>query len=382
MEAAKATGSGVSVLPFAVVGSSEKGQEMIEFSVDPEFKALIPPLSSEELAQLEQNILAEGCRDALVVWQGLLLDGHNRFEICTRHGLPFKTVEIEIEDRTAARIWIRNNQTGRRNLTAAWRIELELGNKADLAAKGEEVRRATQGRPSNEKLLSQNDNSFKPEKHSTRNEIAKAAGVSVGQVAMAEQVIKKDPEKWEQAKNGEISISTAYKEINKKAHVANNSGDNEWYTPEPYVEAARNVMGSIDLDPATSEEANSVVSAETIYTAEDDGLVKDWAGKLWMNPPYDSSLVGKFIEKLALSVESGAVTEALVLVNNATETKWFSRLASVSSFFCFPTGRVKFWHPSKESTPLQGQAIAYIGHSGESFFNEFKKFGFVVEIVR
>jgi hypothetical protein len=57
--------------------------------LDKEFQALIPPLSAEEKAQLEENIVAEGCRDALITWQGILLDGHNRFEICERLNIPF-----------------------------------------------------------------------------------------------------------------------------------------------------------------------------------------------------------------------------------------------------------------------------------------------------
>ncbi len=86
------------------------------FSVDAEFKALIPPLSTEEYDQLEANILAEGCRDALVVWNSLLLDGHNRFAICQKHDLPFATTALEFADRQSAFNWIINNQLGRRNL--------------------------------------------------------------------------------------------------------------------------------------------------------------------------------------------------------------------------------------------------------------------------
>ncbi len=85
--------------------------------IDPEFRSLIPPLSTDEREQLETNIVAEGCRDALVVWRGILLDGHNRFEICERLGLPYNTVEIELPDRDAAADWIDKNQLGRRNLT-------------------------------------------------------------------------------------------------------------------------------------------------------------------------------------------------------------------------------------------------------------------------
>ena len=61
--------------------------------LDKEFQALIPPLSAEEKAQLEENIVAEGCRDALITWQGILLDGHNRFEICERLNIQFRTMD-------------------------------------------------------------------------------------------------------------------------------------------------------------------------------------------------------------------------------------------------------------------------------------------------
>jgi hypothetical protein len=85
--------------------------------IDPEFKALIPPLAPEELAQLEANIVKDGCRDPLVTWQGTLIDGHNRHDICTRHGIPFETVEMEFTDRDAVMDWMDANQLGRRNLT-------------------------------------------------------------------------------------------------------------------------------------------------------------------------------------------------------------------------------------------------------------------------
>ncbi len=90
-----------------------------KIEIDPEFKTLIPPLGAEERAQLEANLLAQGCRDPLVVWKGrnILLDGHNRYDLCTQHGIEFKTVDIELPDRNAAHDWIISNQLGRRNLT-------------------------------------------------------------------------------------------------------------------------------------------------------------------------------------------------------------------------------------------------------------------------
>lgn len=96
---------------------------MVEITIDPEFKALIPPLSFEERQQLETNLVESGgARDALVVWPHdgklVLLDGHNRYEICTRLGLAYSTIEQELDDRSAAEDWIDKNQLGRRNLTA------------------------------------------------------------------------------------------------------------------------------------------------------------------------------------------------------------------------------------------------------------------------
>lgn len=175
----------------------------------------------------------------------------------------------------------------------------------------------------------------------------------------------------------EVTLS----EIKRTAHVTNHTGNNEWYTPAKYIEAARLVMGGIDLDPASHEEANVVVGACRFYTEAEDGLAHDWAGRLWMNPPYSQPLIEQFCTKLAESHKAGAVTEACVLVNNATETRWFQTLASVAAAVCFPAGRVKFWAPGRrEGAPLQGQAILYLGNRPEAFMSAFADFGFGAQL--
>jgi len=343
----------------------------MKLTINPTFELLLPPLSPEEYNSLSESIEKEGCRDPILVWRGQIIDGHNRYQICTEHGIPFNVREMEFDDSEQACDWIDKNQIARRNLSPD-DFRLAVGRRYNRTKKAAH-------RP--EKNA---DNlSTLPER--TAETIARESGVDertvrrAGKLAEAvEEIQKAEPEVA--AKGRDAVIERAKETL--KPHVANNSGDNEWYTPKPYIEAARAVMGTIDLDPASSQEANKIVKAEAIHTAEDNGLKQDWAGRLWLNPPYASELVGKFIEKLAASVESGEVTEALVLVNNGTETKWFARLASVSAMLCFPTGRVKFWHPNKVATPLQGQAVAYIGKNGKRFAEHFKSFGIVAEIVR
>jgi phage N-6-adenine-methyltransferase len=163
------------------------------------------------------------------------------------------------------------------------------------------------------------------------------------------------------------------------AHLANNSGDFEWYTAEVYVKPATVVMGGIDLDPASSPEANKTVGATIFYRAEDNSLGQNWRGRVWMNPPYAQPLIGQFTAKLAESYTAKEVTQACVLVNNATETTWFQELAGVGSAICFLRGRVRFWHPEKESvSPLQGQAVIYLGDNVKRFRAEYARFGFTV----
>lgn len=162
------------------------------------------------------------------------------------------------------------------------------------------------------------------------------------------------------------------------AHVGQNTGETEWFTPAAYVEPARRVLGAIDLDPASTPEANTVIKAERFYTRRDDGLTKPWQGRVWMNPPYAYPLVEQFAQKFAASIDDGAVTAAIALVNNATETEWFQTIAGVCGAVCFPKGRIQFWHPKKAAaTPLQGQALLYAGADLATFISEFAPLGIV-----
>ena len=85
--------------------------------IDPEFKDLIRPLRRKEYLQLEENILDEGCRDPIIVWNDYIIDGHNRYSICTKYSIPFNTVSKDFASREEVIVWICKNQLGRRNIT-------------------------------------------------------------------------------------------------------------------------------------------------------------------------------------------------------------------------------------------------------------------------
>jgi phage N-6-adenine-methyltransferase len=165
---------------------------------------------------------------------------------------------------------------------------------------------------------------------------------------------------------------------NAKPHLANNSGENEWYTPSQYIEAARVVMGGIDLDPASNDIAQETVKAESYFTIQDDGLTNQWHGRIWLNPPYSKDLLYPFIDKLLTELEAGRVTEAIVLTNNATDTAWFHRAEELARLICFTRGRIDFLTPSGDGgAPLQGQAFFYFGDNESEFRSRFSDFGFV-----
>lgn len=160
-------------------------------------------------------------------------------------------------------------------------------------------------------------------------------------------------------------------------HVANNSGNNEWYTPPEYINAARTVLGNIDLDPATSTVAQSTVAADMFYTAEDDGLAHQWHGRVWLNPPYSQPLIGQFVDHLAGEYLAGRVTGAVVLTNNGTETGWGQTLMRHAAAVCFPTGRIRFLDPEGQpGAPLQGQMVTLLtDHDPHTFAAAFAQFG-------
>ena len=164
------------------------------------------------------------------------------------------------------------------------------------------------------------------------------------------------------------------REINSR--LASFSGDNEWYTPARYVDMAREVMGTIDTDPASNPTAQRTVRATTYYTAETNGLDKEWHGKVWMNPPYSNPEVQQFAEKVIAEYRSGRVTEAIVLTNNSADTGWHRAMQDACTRMCTTTGRIRFESPTRQgNSPAMGQSFFYFGDNPERFREIFSAIG-------
>ena len=346
---------------------------------------LLPDLDVDDYRRLRDDIAARGVLVPIEVDEGgRILDGHHRSRIAAELGVDCPRVVRSGMAEHEKRLHAVALNLARRHLTDAQKVLVGMRIEPDVAERARlrqiELGREKGGRPLGTTV-------HKGEGSTTRDEVADTVGLGAGRTYERAKKTLADvgrlaPDLLPDLEAGRADMRDARERVHKEngAHVGRNTGDNEWYTPPEIIAAAAAVMGGIDLDPASSVEANKVVGAAAFYDETSDGLSQPWAGRVWMNPPYAQPLIGQFCERLAEAYKAD-VTAAVVVVNNATETAWFQTLAAASSAMCFPRGRVKFWHPTKGSTaPLQGQAVIYLGKEPARFCAEFASFGFVVTL--
>ncbi len=366
-------------------------------TVDADIAAIIPPLTAEERAGLRDSLIAEGCRDALVVWAetGILLDGHNRLDICEAEGIAYRTVERSFADRDAAEDWVLRNQLGRRNLSpdAASLLRGRLYNRQKLPAHGREGRTfgeidlippTTADRLASELGVSaptiKRDGVFARAVEELEPYVPDIVGrVMAGDVPSRQAVI-------EAAKEPETAMAVLGRDPMTAQRVdvtIFSSKSDEYYTPAEYIAAVVDVLGGIDLDPASCELAQATVGAKRYYTKADDGLAQPWEGRVYLNPPYGTtggeSNQGIWAQRLVEAYTSGAVTGAVLLVKAALGYEWFEELWYRWPV-CFPRRRLSFGMPdgSGDGQSKQGSALFYFGREPERFAEHFRRFGRVI----
>jgi len=189
--------------------------------------------------------------------------------------------------------------------------------------------------------------------------------------------------------------------MNSSQLINQDSGDFEKYTPDEIINPTINVLGKIDLDPASSLIANERINAKKIFTIKDNGLEKEWYGKVWMNHPFskcekkckknnctkkkckkrgycikvDLPSNKDWINKLIDSYVNGKVIEAICITYASTSETWFKPLHSYVQ--CYPYKRVNFMLPNgeKQSGVTKGSVITYLGYNVKRFADNFRKIG-------
>jgi phage N-6-adenine-methyltransferase len=318
-------------------------------------------LADSEVISLAQDIEKNGQQFPIVLHDGEILDGRNRFRACEHLGIAPEFKEYAGDNPLS---YVVSLNLHRRHLSESQRA-MVAANIANMGA----------GRPTNNAQICA----------VSQPEAAAMVNVSRRSVQNARQVQNEGiPELINAVEQGDVSVSRASdissypieEQKESLSHLSIGTGNDEWYTPSEWVEMARKVMGGIDLDPASNEEANKIIKATKFFTKEDCGLEKDWFGKVWINPPYSRELMPKFATKIIEQRDN--CEEIIILSHNNTETNWFQGLAGVSNCICFPSSRISFYNKSKKASPVQGQAFFYIGESSEKFTQVFKERGLVL----
>ena len=189
-------------------------------TIDPEFRDLIPPLNDDELAMLEESIIANGCESPLIVWNGVIVDGHNRHAICQKHCIPFAVTEKEFGSCEDAMLWMLRNQLGRRNLNSYQRGELAL--KFEPLLKAEARSRQATSTGGDTPQLTQNS-AEAGNKGETRKQLGKLAGVSHDTIKKVKKLNEAaDEETKGKLRRGEVTVHKAYTELMQKEHENEN----------------------------------------------------------------------------------------------------------------------------------------------------------------
>jgi phage N-6-adenine-methyltransferase len=351
---------------------------------------IFPLLEGEAFDSLCQDVLEKGLLEPIWLYEGQVLDGRNRYRACEKTGVEPQFREYEGEDPIG---FVVSLNVQRRHLDESQRAMIAAriatigrgGDRSKLPIGSLKIEEASA-------MLNAGDRSVarasKVLDHGTAELIA-AVDAGEIKVSAAAELTSLPKEEQNSALEGlkelnegrvtAVAASRAVKVMTGKINSFSISTDNyEWYTPTEYIEAAREVMGGIDLDPASSDAAQEVVQASVFFGKEFNGLTQPWFGRVFLNPPYSAGLVRDFITKAVFEYDEGRIEAAIILVNNATDTDWF-QLALSRFPACFTDGRVKFWSPeSDKACPRQGQTFFYLGADSDMFLKLFSKFGVVV----
>ena len=308
--------------------STEEAKQVV-ITINEEFKKIIPPLSSEELFQLETNLLRDGCMSPLVLWNGILIDGHNRYSICERNYIEYKTVEKKFNNENEVKEWIIRNQFGRRNLSPYTRAELAIKlneftlktrAKENLSLAGKEKQPlaiSPKAENSSGEDLFDVIETFTPV--NTRKELSELSGVGLGSIDKVKVIQEKATEEVkEKLKAGTMTINEAFTNI-KKVELQEKSSA----LKKESIEKAK-MMKSI---------TNIVCGDSTIETLNAPNNIKC----VLTDPPYGQAFISnrRTITAKDTGIANDDTLELALEVTKKVYTNLFSKMADDSCLFSF-----------------------------------------------
>ena len=278
-------------------------KQVYELKIDPDFRDLIPPLTDEEHQMLEDSIVRDGCDTPLTVWNGTIVDGHNRYDICRRHQIPFAFDERSFDNKEAAMFWMLEHQLARRNLNSYQRSELAIKYEPmirKIAAK----RQATSTGGAEPQLV---QNSAQAEKGKTRDKLAKLAGVSHDTINKVRKINESANESTKKKlRTGEVSIHRAYTELVNREHEGDTRVCESCHEEKPYSEFAiptncsqpRSICK--DCEAKAKQPTDETVETDTQPVPRDTGIqVKDGkTAHVALGLPDDPAMFGQVVDLL------------------------------------------------------------------------------------
>ena len=361
-----------------------------------------PLMSDAQLEALAEDIDRRGQQYPIYLYEGDILDGRNRWLAITRFCKKVTEPKFDealtdspIEFAVSLNENRRHLTDSQRALAAAKALPFYEAEAKKRQAEAAAARRGEGGR-----LQSGPIEPVRTEPRRAADDAAQAFETSAGSVKRAKTVVAKGSEKLTAAvEAGDLSLGKAAEIVKQTpdkgrqdaqvaaiakskmaTRVKSLTGEVEWYTPRRYLDAAVEVMGAIDLDPATSAPAQDHVKASEFFTMETDGLRQRWFGRVFLNPPYAMPHIKNFVHKLVDSYDDGDISEAILLTNNASDTGWFHTAYAACAGYCFTRGRISFLQARdgellEKASPTHGQWFFYFGSNPDAFVRVFSEFG-------
>ncbi|MDE0314658.1 MAG: DNA N-6-adenine-methyltransferase [Candidatus Poribacteria bacterium] len=344
-----------------------------------DLSSLFRDLTDNEYQELKNDIKNKGILNKeIIIYQNQILDGWHRYKIASELNLLDTIDFVQLPSSINPSDYVISQNIHRRHLTASQRAQIVVEVSEYRKKRGGD--RKTQVFSSSKRNLKSTQQLAKTaqvgpasiDRAKQVSELGRAQEVISGEKSAGE-IIQQEREKREKAER-ELQ---ALKDKKQNKYLGSTTGEYEWYTPKEYIDAVQAVLGEIDLDPASSEKANEIVQAEKIYTKQDNGLNKKWAGKVFMNPPFKSELINQFVPKLINHYLSNDISEAILLTDTCSETAWFQQALETSTAHCHPKSRLKFYDPEgKTQSAQRPQTFFYFGNNPTKFCEIFSSKGY------